>query len=287
MNILGKRKLWYTISLIFIVIGLGFLIFRGLNFGLDFQGGTLVEFKFDQPVSNSEVRQLFSELEIAEDARIQQSGEAGIHGVIIRTRELSPDEITRIEEALASKYHSTEILRTETVGPVIGKELRGKALWALLIASIAMVIYISIRFELRFAIVAIIALLHDVFIIMGIFAILYKEINIAFIAALLTVIGYSVNDTIVIFDRIRENMKLQRKLTFEKLANKAVVSTLSRSINTSVTTLITILAVYLFGGASIRVFMLALLIGVIAGTYSSIFIASSLLVSFGNRFFND
>jgi preprotein translocase subunit SecF len=283
MNILGKRKIWYTISLVVILSGLFFLAFRGMNLGLDFLGGTLIEFKFDQSVTNAEVRNILSDLGIAEDAQIKQSEQGGVHGVLIRTKDLSPEEITKIEEALRNKYPSTEMLRTEMVGPVIGKELRGRALWALLLASIAIVIYISIRFEFRFAIVAIITLLHDVLVILGIFAILNKEINTPFVAALLTIIGYSINDTIVIFDRIRENMKLSHRLSFEQLANKAVIDTLPRSINTSLTTLITVLAIYFFGGASIKTFMLALLIGVIAGTYSSIFVASPLLVTWDNK----
>ncbi len=283
MDILGKRKIWYTISMVVIITGLFFLAFQGMNLGLDFMGGTLLEFKFDQPVTNAEVRTILSRLGIAEDAQIQQSEQGGVHGVLIRTKELSPEEITSIEEALRGEYPSTEMLRTEMVGPVIGKELRGRALWALLLASIAIVIYISIRFEFRFAIVAIIALLHDVLITLGLFAVLNKEINTPFVAALLTIIGYSINDTIVIFDRIRENMKLSQRVPFEQLANKAVVDTLPRSINTSVTTLITVLAIYFFGGASIKTFMLALLIGIFAGTYSSIFVASPLLLTWEKR----
>jgi len=283
MDILGKRKIWYTISLIVIIIGLVFLLFKGLNFGIDFQGGTLLEFKFAQQVSNEEVRKILSEIGIAEDAKIQQSAQQGIYGVLIRAKELSPEQIVKIEEALKEVYPSTEMLRTDMVGPLIGKELRAKALWAMLIASLAIIAYISIRFEFRFAIVAIIALLHDVMITIGLFAIMGKEINTPFVAALLTIVGYSINDTIVIFDRIRENMKLMRRTPFIELANKAVLDTLPRSINTSLTTLITILAIYFFGGASIKTFMLALFIGVFAGTYSSIFIASPLLVSWQNR----
>ncbi len=286
MDILGKRKIWYTISLTILVIGLLFLAINGLNFGIDFQGGTLLEFKFDQQVTNEDVRSVLSEINIAEDSKIQQSNTQGIHGVIIRAQELTPQEIADVEDGLRNTYSSTEMLRTQMVGPVIGQELRTKALLALLIASIAIVLYISVRFEFRFAIVSIITLMHDVLITLGIFAILGKEINTPFIAALLTIIGYSINDTIVIFDRIRENMKLMHKTPFEKLANSAVIDTLPRSINTSLTTLITILAIYLFGGASIKIFMLALFIGMFAGTYSSIFVASPLLVTWTNRIKN-
>ncbi|MDZ7672127.1 MAG: protein translocase subunit SecF [Halanaerobiales bacterium] len=283
MDILGKRKIWYTISITILAIGLLFLAINGLNFGIDFQGGTILEFKFDQEVSNENVRNVLSDINIAADSKIQQSNTQGIYGVLIRAQELTPQEISDVEEGLRDAYPSTEMLRTQMVGPVIGQELRTKALLALLIASIAIVLYISVRFEFRFAIVAIITLMHDVLITLGIFAILGKEINTAFIAALLTIIGYSINDTIVIFDRIRENMKLMHKTPFEKLANSAVIDTLPRSINTSLTTLITILAIYLFGGASIKIFMLALFIGMFAGTYSSIFVASPLLVTWTNK----
>ncbi|MTI61320.1 MAG: protein translocase subunit SecF [Firmicutes bacterium] len=284
MDILGKRKIWYTISLVILIIGLLFISFKGMNFGLDFRGGTLLEFKFDQEVSNEEVRTLLADTGLIEGAKVQQTDEEGINGVLIRTKELSPEQITEIQDILSQSYPSTEVLRTDMVGPLIGQELRVKALLALLFASIAIIIYISIRFEFRFAVVAILTLLHDVFITLGVFAVIGREINTAFVAALLTIIGYSINDTIVIFDRIRENMKYyQRKMSFVELANKAVIDTLPRSINTSITTLITILAVYFFGGASIKTFMLALFVGMFAGTYSSIFIASPLLVTWQNK----
>ncbi|QTL98001.1 protein translocase subunit SecF [Iocasia frigidifontis] len=284
MNILGKRKIWYTISLVILIIGLLFISFKGMNFGLDFRGGTLLEFKFDQEVSNEEVRTLLADTGLIEGAKVQQTAEEGINGVLIRTKELSPEQITEIQDILSQAYPSTEVLRTDMVGPLIGQELRVKALLALLFASIAIIIYISIRFEFRFAVVAILTLLHDVFITLGVFAVIGREINTAFVAALLTIIGYSINDTIVIFDRIRENMKYyQRKMSFVELANKAVIDTLPRSINTSITTLITILAVYFFGGASIKTFMLALFVGMFAGTYSSIFIASPLLVTWQDK----
>jgi len=286
MDILGKRRIWYTISIAVLAVGLLFLAINGLNFGIDFQGGTLLEFKFDQQITNQQVRNVLQDIEIAGDSKIQQSDTQGIQGVIIRTQKLSPEQTIEVEEALRNEYPSTEMLRSESVGAVIGQELRTKALLALLIASVAIVLYISVRFEFRFAIVSIITLLHDVLITLGIFAILGREVNTPFVAALLTIIGYSINDTIVIFDRIRENMKMMHKTSFKELANQAVIDTLPRSINTSLTTLITILAIYLFGGASIKVFMLALFIGMFAGTYSSIFVASPLLVTWTHRITN-
>lgn len=283
VDILGKRKIWYTISLTVIVIGLLFLLINGLNLGIDFNGGTLMEFSFEENVSTEEVRGVLEKIEIAADSKIQQAETAGEHGVIIRAKTLESEEIVAVDNAIRDEFESAEMLRTEMVGPTIGRELRVNALLAMLAASIAIVAYISFRFEFRFAAVSIITLMHDVLITVGIFAILGREINTPFVAAILTIIGYSINDTIVIFDRIRENMKMMHKVPFIKQANTAVVDTLPRSINTSITTLITILAIYFFGGASIQTFMLALFIGMFAGTYSSIFVASPLLVTWQEK----
>lgn len=283
VDILGKRKIWYTISIIVITIGLLFLLINGLNLGIDFNGGTLMEFSFSENVTAEEVRGVLDRIEIAEDSKIQQSEAAGEHGILIRAKTLESEEIVTVDNAIKEEFESAEMLRTEMVGPTIGRELRINALLAMIAASIAIVAYISFRFEFRFAVVSIITLMHDVLITIGIFAIIGREVNTPFVAALLTIVGYSINDTIVIFDRIRENMKMMHKVPFIKQANSAVVDTLPRSINTSITTLITILAIYFFGGASIQTFMLALFIGMFAGTYSSIFVASPLLVTWQKR----
>ncbi|MFP4371410.1 MAG: protein translocase subunit SecF [Halanaerobium sp.] len=283
MDILGKRKIWYTISLAVIAIGLLFLLINGLNLGIDFKGGTLMEFNFSDDVTTEDIRGVLEKIEIAEDSKIQQSESAGENGIIVRAMTLESEEISTVDNAIKDEFESAEMLRTEMVGPTIGRELRINALLAMIAASIAIIAYISFRFEFSFAVVSIITLMHDVLITIGIFAILGKEVNTAFVAALLTIVGYSINDTIVIFDRIRENMKLMHKVPFVEQANTAVVDTLPRSINTSVTTLIAILAIYFFGGASIQTFMLALFIGMFAGTYSSIFVASPLLVSWQKR----
>jgi len=283
VDILGKRKIWYTVSLVLIGIGLLFLLINGLNLGIDFNGGTLMEWSFENSVTTENVRTVLEKIDIAADSKIQKSDSAGVHGVIIRAKTLESEEIVQVEEAIKSEFTTAEMLRTEMVGPTIGQELRINALLAMLAASIAIVAYISFRFEFRFAVVSIITLMHDVLITLGIFALLGKEVNTPFVAALLTIVGYSINDTIVIFDRIRENMKLMHKVPFIEQANTAVVDTLPRSINTSLTTLITILAIYFFGGASIQTFMLALFIGMFAGTYSSIFVASPLLVTWQKK----
>jgi preprotein translocase subunit SecF len=283
VDILGKRKIWYTISIAVIAVGLLFLLINGLNLGIDFNGGTLMEFSFADSVTAEEVREVLERIEVAEDSKIQQSEAAGEHGILIRAKTLESEEIVSVDNAIKEEFESAEMLRTEMVGPTIGRELRINALLAMIAASIAIVAYISFRFEFRFAAVSIITLMHDVLITIGIFAILGREVNTPFVAALLTIVGYSINDTIVIFDRIRENMKMMHKVPFIKQANSAVVDTLPRSINTSITTLITILAIYFFGGASIQTFMLALFIGMFAGTYSSIFVASPLLVTWQEK----
>ncbi|MFW6030739.1 MAG: protein translocase subunit SecF [Halanaerobiales bacterium] len=283
MDIIGLRKRWYTLSIILISLGMIFLIFRGLNLGHDFTGGTSLEFAFESSVSNQEVRNIMADLNY-EEFDVQQIQQDELQGVLIKMQNIDTDQVLEIEEAFKNQFPSSELLREETFGPVLGRELMLRALWALLIASVAIVIYVSIRFEFRFSVVAIIALLHDVLITVGLFAILGREINTAYIAALLTIIGYSLNDTIVIFDRIRENMKLSKRQSFAELANTAVIDTLPRSINTSVTTLIVILAIYLFGAIELQNFMLALFIGMTAGTYSSIFVASPLLVSWREKF---
>jgi len=283
VDILGKRKIWYIVSSIVIGIGLVFLLINGLNFGIDFIGGTIMEFAVEENVGTEDVRAVLQRIGIAEDANIQETDQDGLRGIMIRGQALDSDEIVAVEEAVRDEFQNVEMLRTDMVGPTIGQELRINALLAMLVASIAIVAYISFRFEFRFAAVSIITLMHDVLITIGIFAILGREVNTPFVAALLTIVGYSINDTIVIFDRIRENMKLMHKVPFIEQANSAVVDTLPRSINTSITTLVAILAIYFFGGASLQTFMLALFIGMFAGTYSSIFVASPLLVTWQNR----
>lgn len=285
MDILGKRKIWYTVSLILIGIGLLFLIINGLNLGIDFSGGTLMEFSFESDVTTEDVRGVLERIEIAPNSQIQNSEteNEGKRGILIRAKTLSSENIADVENAINEEFDSADMLRTEMVGPTIGRELRINALLAMLAASIGIIIYISFRFEFSFAVVSLIALMHDVLITVGLFALMGIEINTSFVAAVLTIIGYSINDTIVIFDRIRENMKLMHKSSFIEQANSAVVDTLPRSINTSVTTLIAVLAIYFFGGASIKTFMLALFIGMLAGTYSSIFVASPLLVTWQRK----
>ena len=282
IDIIDKRKIWLTISAVVIAIALGSILFRGLNLGIDFTGGTVMEFSFEEEVTTDEIRVILEEHGVEQTGSIQHLDDDGI---LIRTEDLSQDQINGIQAQIEEEFSGVEMLRTDMVGPTIGEELRSSAIWALLIAGIAIVIYISVRFEFRFAIAALVALAHDVLIVLGIFALFQLEIDQAMIAALLTIVGYSINDTIVISDRIREEIRFAktRKEPLAKLANNAVVETLPRSINTSITTLLPIMAILILGGTTIQNFMLALLVGMLAGTYSSIFVASPVLVSWDKK----
>jgi len=280
IDFIKMRKVAYLVSLAFIVIGMFTFFKRGENnYGIDFTGGTIQQFRFSNPVETQDVRNVLRKIGLGH-ASIQRFGNQ--NEVIIRSFEMEP---TKIIESFKDAFSANpfEILRIEKVGPSVGKDLRGKALKALFIAMIFMVIYITIRFEVRFAIAAIVALLHDICICVGALSLTGREISTPVIAALLTIVGYSINDTIVVFDRIREDRKLMRKSTFTEIINMSINQTLSRTVLTSLTTLGVILALYLLGGAVINDFAFVLLIGVLAGTYSSIFIASPILVDWPGK----
>lgn len=274
-HFIKHRKIWYIISLLVILPGLGSLITRGLNLGIDFTGGNLIEFKMGPDVTIQQVRETVDQLGYG-SSRIQQSGN---DTYLIRTVELEEEESAKLVSNLQTKLHDVQLLRNERVGPVIGKELTMKAIMALLIASVLMLIYITFRFEFKQGIAAIIALLHDILVVIGVFSLFQIEIDSAFVAAILTIIGYSINDTIIIFDRIRENMKTRKKgETLEDLANISLWQTLARSINTVLTVMFVLLALYFIGGITIKTFVLAMIIGVSSGAYSSMFNASSVWV---------
>ncbi|ADG82068.1 protein translocase subunit SecF [Thermincola potens] len=285
LDIIGKRKIWFAISLIIILAGIASMIIKTftlgapLNLGIDFTGGNIITVSFTKNVSVSDVRQALDKLDLGNSV-IQKTATGEF---IIRTKTLTDKEYKQVLDAFkndVAPYQEGKLSRNE-VKPVIGKELTLNAIWALAIASVLMVIYITFRFEFKFGIAAIIALLHDVFVTMGIFSIFWWEVDSAFVAAILTIIGYSINDTIVIFDRIRENLHRKKKdENFEELVNKSIMQTMARSINTVLTVIIVLVALLIFGGSTIRYFTLAMLIGVISGAYSSIFNASPLWVEF-------
>jgi len=279
-NFVRNRRMAYIISAIVILIGLISILFQGFNLGIDFAGGTLIQIRFDKSVSTTEVRDILSEFNLSQST-IQNLSE---NEFVIRTEKIDPERIKGILSALRENLTDLEVLRVETVGPVIGENLKKLALYALFFAFIGIILYITLRFEFKFSIISILALFHDCLIVLGIFSLLQKEITISVIAAVLTIIGYSLNNTIVILDRLRENMKLKTREPFDNLINISINQSLSRTINTALTTIIPILAFYFFGGNILSDFALALFIGMVAGTYSSIFIASPLLLEW-NRIF--
>ncbi len=247
--------------------------------GIDFTGGTLFHIQIDEQYQESDVREVMGEHGL-EDSVIQQvDGEEAEGGeVIIRTEPMRESDRNEVLDSFRERWPSIseeEILRTENVGSTVGAELRTEAILSLLVASLGMIAYISYRFEYRFALAAISAIIHDTFIVLTIFSLFQIEINTPFIAALLTIIGYSVNDTIVVFDRIRETLRLDKNLSIDETVQVSVRKTLTRSLNTSVTTLLVLSSLFILGGVTLRPFILALLLGVISGTYSSIFIASN------------
>lgn len=280
MDIIGKRRMFLAISGILVAIGIIALLARGLNLGVDFTGGSLLRLRFERPVTASEVSKVLTSRELA-DLDLRKAVIQPIRGtcdVQVRAqvggRPLNDEQVGRIVAALSQKIGQVSVIESQMVEGVIGRELLGRALMAVVIACVGIVIYVSLRFEFRFAVAAILALIHDVIIVLGAFALMARQVNSPFIAAVLTIIGYSINDTIVIFDKIRENLRLRKKETLEELTNKSILQTMTRSLNTVITTLLAVFALFFFGGASIRDFSLALIIGLMTGTYSSIFIAS-------------
>ncbi|MFQ5602314.1 MAG: protein translocase subunit SecF [bacterium] len=284
-NFIGKRKVTLIISGILILIGLASLVIhKGPNYGIDFLGGTSIELHFETPIPIADVRAAVARAGFA-NAEIKSFGAA--NEVLIRVEEQETG--TEISDAIKAEISKSFpenpyiVQQVEKVGPKIGSELRTKTVWAILIALFFILVYISWRFEFVFAIGAITALFHDILITLGVFSVLRLEITLAIVAAFLTIVGYSLNDTIVVFDRIRENIKTLRRESYETIVNTSINQSLNRTIITSVTTMIVVLILYLFGGPVIQNFAFALIIGVIVGTYSSIFIASPIVVEWEKR----
>ena len=279
IDLIGKMKIAAAASLLLVIISiLSLILHGGPNLGIDFAGGTLVQIKFSQETSADRIRDSLKTIDLGNSV-IQRFGYRDNNEFLIKTEKSSSalkGLSNKIEEALNSSYNNGdfEIRRVEVVGPKVGKDLREKGMLAMLYAVIGILIYVTWRFELRYAVGAVIALLHDVLITVGIFSLLGKEFTLPIIAALLTIIGYSLNDTIVVFDRIRENIKGIRKQPLKDIVNSSINQVMSRTVLTSFTTLLVVLALFIFGGAVIHDFAFALLIGVLIGTYSSIFIAS-------------
>jgi len=290
-------KVWLSLSLVAILIGIGAMAYNKVNtghfiqLGIDFTGGTLMELSFDT-TGDDQALQLREAIDSAVPNTVSQITVTDKDTYIIHGKDLSAEEYDTINASIKQAFGNFTELRYTTIGPKIGETLKQKAFMALSIALIAIVLYIAYAFRKvpkrvspwRFGMCAIVALVHDVLITLGIFALLGFEVDAFFITALLTIIGFSVHDTIVVFDRIRENLKSQgRDDTFGDIADLSLNQTLSRSINTSISTLFTLVALYFLGAESLRIFIFALIIGIFVGTYSSIFIASPVLTIWQER----
>lgn len=291
IDFLGKRKIAMLFSGLLLLLSLGLLAGKGLNFGIDFTGGTLVEVKFKEAPSIADVRKALAPAGY-EQAIIQEFGSPEEVLIRVRNKEATDSSTisTDILDALGTGLgaDNVEMRRVEFVGPQVGEELTQAGIMAVLFAMIAILIYITFRFKLRFAIGADVALLHDITLVIGIFSLTGKEFTLPVVAAILTVIGYSLNDTIVVFDRIRENFALNRKKknpdSEVNVVNKSINQTLARTLMTSLTTLLVVVSLFLFGGEVIHDFAFALIIGIFVGTYSSIYIASPVMLALEGRF---
>ena len=276
VDIVGRKYVWLSIAAAIVLIAVVALFVKGLNFGIDFTGGTQLTIKCEDGTSIGDIRGVMGEFGYA-DAKIQEVGD---NQFTIRTPRLEKDQVAQVEEALKKGAGMEKLEEEYDVGPGWGAQVSRQALIALLVFLLAILIYISLRFEFKMAICAIVALFHDVAVTVGVYALVGREVTPATVIAVLTILGYSLYDTIVIFDRVKENTDLltrQSRKTYSETVNDALNQVMARSINTSLTTLIPILAIMLFGGETLKAFAFALFIGVIAGTYSSIFIASPLL----------
>ncbi len=291
-SIVSSRKIWYAISGALVVLGVIAMSVWGFKMGIDFTGGALLEVDFtENRPETAQVRESIQELDYITTTVVQPVDETGM---MIRMPFISApqhDEVLELLDGMNGEAELTE-LRYETIGPSISAELKKKSIWSIIIVIIAIILYIAWSFRKvsesvsswKYGLAAIIALVHDVVLPAGVFAILGRfagfQIDTLFVVALLTILGFSVNDTIVTFDRIRENLLRERKLNFKQTVDLSIKQTISRSINTSITTLSAMIAIYLFGGETVKDFMLTLIIGMLAGTYSSIFLAAPLLVDF-------
>ncbi|WP_102782679.1 protein translocase subunit SecF [Thalassospira sp. GB04J01] len=272
------RKIFYIVSLVMVLVSVGLFFTKGLNFGIDFRGGILVEIKTDGPANIGALRDNLGSLGLG-DVSIQEFGEPD--DVLIQLQRQDGDEkaqMTALAQVTDALGDSVTIRRSELVGPKVGDELKEAGIYSVVISLLLIMVYIWFRFEWQFAVASVVALLHDVLITIGFFVITGVQFDLATLAAILTVAGYSINDTVVVFDRIREYLRKFRKMELTDLLDLSINSTLSRTTMTSFTTLLALIALFAFGGEAIRGFTMALIFGIVVGTYSSICVASPLLV---------
>ena len=272
-------KLFSVISTSLVILSVILLFFKGLNFGVDFKGGTLIELRAkDNQTNVSILRDAFNKMNLG-DVNIKKFGEENDFLIKIEKKDTSENIIQLIKTDLTKSIGDTyNFRRVENVGPKVSSELLKSGITAIFLSLVAMLFYIWVRFEWQFSLGAIIALFHDVIITLGLFSLLNLEINLSIVAAVLTIVGYSMNDTVVIYDRVRENLKKYSDIKIFELTNKSINETLSRTLITSITTLLALMSIYLFGGEILKGFSLAMIFGVVFGTYSSIYIANPILV---------
>ena len=278
-NFISKFKTANILSFFLVLASLALIFFKGLNFGIDFKGGTLIELRVDsENIKISDVRSSFSNMNLG-DLNVKEFGKKGDYLVKFEKKKLDNEiNIKKIKENVKNKLSSdVNFRRIENVGPKVSAELLSSGLLAISLALGAMLFYIWVRFEWQFSLGSIAAIFHDVLITVGIFSLLSLEVNLSIVAAVLTIVGYSMNDTVVIYDRIRENLSKFSKSKIEEIANTSINETLSRTIITSGTTLLALISIFVLGGEILKGFSFAMIIGVVIGTYSSIFVAAPIL----------
>ncbi len=280
VNFVSNFKKANTASVIIFILSIFFIIFKGLNYGIDFKGGTLIELRSDTSLNASTIRDALKTMNLG-DVNVKKFGRDGDYLIKIEQKNNSNNLIPGIKNKLSANLNSEiDFRRVENVGPKVSSELLESSIIAISLALAAMLFYIWVRFEWQFSVGSIVALFHDVVITLGIFSVLSLEINLSIIAAVLTIVGYSMNDTVVIYDRIRENLLKYSKISISDIANLSINETLARTIITSVTTLLALVSIYVLGGEILRGFSFAMILGVIIGTYSSIFVAAPILKFF-------
>ena len=281
INFVSKFRKANIFSLIIFILSIIFIFFKGLNYGIDFKGGTLIELRTDTSINASAIRDSLKSMNLG-DINVKKFGKEGDYLIKVEQKNTNNSNlIPEIKKTLADNLNAdVDFRRVENVGPKVSSELLESSIIAISLALAAMLFYIWIRFEWQFSIGSIIALFHDVVITLGIFSVLSLEINLSIIAAVLTIVGYSMNDTVVIYDRIRENLLKYTKISISDISNLSINETLSRTIITSITTLLALISIYILGGEILRGFSFAMILGVIIGTYSSMFVASPILKFF-------
>jgi len=281
IDFVAKFKLANALSALFFILSIIFILTKGLNYGIDFKGGTLIELRTDTNVKASSIRLTLNKMNLG-DINVKKFGKEGDYLIKVEQKDTNNNDlIPQIKDQLIQGLNSdVNFRRVENVGPKVSAELLESSIIAISLALFAMLFYIWIRFEWQFSVGSIVALFHDVIITLGIFSILSLEINLSIIAAVLTIVGYSMNDTVVIYDRIRENLNKFNKISISEISNLSINETLARTIITSVTTLLALTSIYILGGEILRGFSFAMILGVLIGTYSSIFVASPILKFF-------